>query len=188
VQGDICSICCGTEREVTVSCPFECQYLQEARIREKTPPVNPDEFPNKDIQITDEFLARHEGMLLVLSIALMTASVDLPGIIDYDVREGLGALIQTYRTLQTGLFYESTPTNPMAAHIYKEMQDKIGMFRKRAEEAGARTLRDVEILGILVFLQRLEIQHNNGRRKGRAFIHFLRAYFPAKPAEAALEL
>lgn len=186
VDGDICSICCGTEREVTVSCPFECEYLQDARIREKTPLTDPKEFPNKDIRITDEFLTRHEGVLLFLTIALVTASLDLQGIIDYDVREGLAALIQTYRTLEAGLYYESKPTNPMAAHIYKAVQDAIVTSRRRLEEAGSRTLRDAEILGILVFLQRLEIQHNNGRRKGRAFIDFLRAYFPAK--QAALEL
>ena len=47
-----------------------------------------------------------------------------------------------------------------------------------------QSVRDADVLGILVFLQRLEIQHNNGRRLGRAFIDFLRTNFPAKePAE-----
>jgi hypothetical protein len=44
------------------------------------------------------------------------------------------------------------------------------------------SIRDVDVLGILVFLHRMELQHNNGRKKGRAFIDFLRAYFPQKPA------
>ena len=35
VRGDICSLCCGTEREVTVNCPLDCEYLQEARKHEK---------------------------------------------------------------------------------------------------------------------------------------------------------
>jgi hypothetical protein len=30
-----------------------------------------------------------------------------------------------------------------------------------------------------VFLQRLEIPHNNGRRRGRAFYDLLQTYFPA---------
>ena len=30
VRGNICTLCCGTEREVTVDCPLDCEYLQEA--------------------------------------------------------------------------------------------------------------------------------------------------------------
>ena len=30
VRGDICTICCGTEREITVDCPLDCVYLREA--------------------------------------------------------------------------------------------------------------------------------------------------------------
>jgi len=47
-----------------------------------------------------------------------------------------------------------------------------------------QTLRDADVLGALVFLQRLELQHNNGRRRGRAFVDFLRAYFPAQTQPA----
>lgn len=172
---------------MTVSCPLECEYLQEARIREKTPIADPDELPNKDIRISDQFLTEHEPLLLLLSISLANSALASKATIDYDVREALAALAQTYRTLQSGLYYESKPTNPMAAHVYEDIQDKIAMFRKRLEDNNARTLRDAEILGVLVFLQRMEFQHNNGRRKGRAFIDFLRGYFPLSPARALLQ-
>ena len=33
VTGDICSICCGNEREVTVDCPLDCPFLVEARVQ-----------------------------------------------------------------------------------------------------------------------------------------------------------
>jgi hypothetical protein len=47
-----------------------------------------------------------------------------------------------------------------------------------AAESGMQQLRDVDVLATLVFLQRLELQHNNGRLRGRAFFDFLRTYFP----------
>ena len=28
VRGEICAICCGTAREVTVDCPLDCPYLR----------------------------------------------------------------------------------------------------------------------------------------------------------------
>jgi hypothetical protein len=45
--------------------------------------------------------------------------------------------------------------------------------------------RDVDVLGVLAFLPRLEIDRNNGRKRGRAFIDFLRHQFPASPGAPA---
>jgi hypothetical protein len=83
------------------------------------------------------------------------------------------------------LIYETRPQNPYAAGIQERLQKSIEELRKNmAEEAGMATLRDSDVLATLVFLQRLEIQHNNGRPRGRAFFDFLRTYFP----EPALDL
>src|SRR3954471_4478191 len=76
VRGDICSICCGTEREVTVSCPFECEYLQEARERERLPEFDHTTVPNKDIKVTDKFLADNEPLVLFLSATLLHAALE----------------------------------------------------------------------------------------------------------------
>ena len=56
VGGDICSLCCGREREVTLSCPLDCVYLQEARKHERPAEVDPREFPNQDIRLTETFV------------------------------------------------------------------------------------------------------------------------------------
>ena len=45
------------------------------------------------------------------------------------------------------------------------------------EERGVAHTRDKQVLGLLVFLQRLELDRNNGRRLGRSFIDFLRGFF-----------
>lgn len=179
VEGDICSLCCGTEREVTVSCPFSCEYLQEARIREK-PAGLPEDLPNKDIRISEGFLATHEEVVIILSVGLALACLARPEIIDYDAREALEALIRTYRTLESGLLYEAKPANPLAASIFEKVQEGVLKLRERVEAAGSRPIRDAEVLGVLVFLQRMELHHNNGRRKGKAFIDFMRHAFPLK--------
>ena len=64
VRGDICTICCGTEREVTVDCPWDCAYLQEARKHERSAQVNADGFPNQDIRVSEDFLRDHEPLLV----------------------------------------------------------------------------------------------------------------------------
>jgi len=101
--------------------------------------------------------------------------------VDSDAREALESIIKTYRTRESGLIYESRPQNPYAASIQQALQESIADLEKRlAEETGLHSLRDAEVLGILVFLQRLELQHNNGRRRGRAFFGFLHTLLPAQ--------
>lgn len=189
VGGDICSICCGDQREVTVNCPLDCPYLMEARLHEKLPEVNPEEIPNRDIQVTEEFLRDHEPLLIFLGVKLLDASLETPlstgSPVDSDVREALESLIRTYRTLQSGLYYESKPANLVAAAIHQKVQDAIQELRKDLSEKGATAIRDAEILGVLVFLERIGMHQTNGRPLGRAFIDYLRASFPQKPQPPA---
>jgi hypothetical protein len=147
-----------------------------------------DEFPNKDIRVTEEFLQSQQPLLIWLSVSLMRAALETPNVIDNDVKTALDALIKTYRTMQTGLIYESRPNNPLAGAIFERFQAAVEEYRKRvAEHTGVQSVRDSEVLGILAFLQRLEIQLNNGRRLGRAFVDHLRSSFPVQPSPAQQE-
>lgn len=177
--GDICAVCCGTERENTIDCPSTCEHLQAARRHEQPAPVGEASVPNKDVRLTEDFIREHEHVVMWLSLALARA-MEKERAVDFDAREALEALIRTYRTRESGLIYETRPQNPYAATLQDSLRQSIEELHKRiAEEQGMQTLRDAEVLGSLVFLQRLELQHNNGRRRGRAFFDFLRGYFPA---------
>jgi hypothetical protein len=166
---------------VTVTCPLDCPYLQEARSREKVPDVDPRKFPNADIRVSEEFLRRNEPLLIAVAASLAKSAAEEPGVVDSDTRDALDSLVRTYRTLQSGLYYESRPNNVLAARLQAAVQSDMNDLRKRAAES-AVSIRDADVLGVLAFLQRLEIQHNNGRPKGRAFIHFLHGFFPEEEA------
>jgi hypothetical protein len=185
IHGEICSICCGNEREVSISCPLDCPYLMEARQHEKPREVNIDEVPNRDIQVTEQFLREQEPLLVFLSSHLLEASLAASGAVDTDVREALQSLIRTYRTLESGLYYETKPSNLIAAAIHTRMQEAIEELRKELAGKSAMPVRDAEILGTLVFLERIELHQNNGRPRGRAFIDYLRHYFPQSEPSAA---
>jgi len=185
VDGQICSLCCGREREMTLHCPLDCEYLQEARKHEHPEPVNPDQFPNQDIRMSETFLRDNEGLLVELGRTLIRAALETPGAVDNDVREALAALIRTHRTLDSGLYYETRPDNPIAAELSRRIQAAAAEFRRaETERLGMSKTRDRDVLGLLVFLQRLEIDRNNGRKLGRRFIDFLRGQFPATSAVA----
>ena len=181
ISGEICSICCGNEREVSISCPLECPFLAEARRHEKRQELNPETVPNKDVEVTEAFLREHEALIVFLGAKLLECALTASAI-DSDVRAALESLIRTYRTLESGLIYETRPDNPIAAGIQQRVQEAVDGLRKDLAEKNALSLRDAEILGTLVFLQRVELHESNGRPRGRAFIDYLRTYFPHSPA------
>ena len=183
VRGDICTLCCGTEREVSVDCPLACEYLREAHKHEKPQPLDPDALPNRDIQVSEEYLRDHEELLVFLARALGRAAANNPAVVDYDIREALEASIRTLRTQESGLVYESLPANPLAAGLCRALQEANAEFRRaEAEQLGMHKTREGAALGLLVFLQHFEISYNNGRRRGRAFLDALLDFYSVEAA------
>ncbi|MSV36021.1 MAG: hypothetical protein EXQ47_10580 [Bryobacterales bacterium] len=198
--GEICPQCCGAERENTIACPSTCEFLKEARFHEQPPPLAEDQIPNRDVRVTEQFLRDREPLVFTLALALKRALEDVDGV-DYDAREALAGEIRKYRALNAGLVVESRLPNTYAAAIQQKLDEAIAELRKaEAAHRSAETehglhqpvgdlkLRDADMLGVLVFLQRLEMQYNNGRRRGKAFRDFLTGYLPeATPSVAGLE-
>lgn len=174
VQGEICTLCCGTEREVTVLCPFECPYLRAAHEHERKARL--DEVPHADIEIRQSDVEEKTFLLMALCMAIRRAAAARRDLVDRDVIEALEGLIQTYKVARSGLVYEARPQNPMAAEVFQAVQEQIAelrrLLREESPQAEAR-LRDIDILITLVYLRRLAALHSNGRPKGRPFLAWL---------------
>ena len=186
VPGEICTLCCGQEREVSVTCPLDCEHLQDARRHEKPMPLDAADLPHRDIQITERYLAEREELLVFVGRTLGAAAMKTDGVTDFEVRAALDSLIRTYRTLGSGVYYESRPENALANRLYSAVQDGLAEYRRQEQErTGLPQTRDADVLGLLVFFQRLELDRNNGRPRGRAFIGLLRSFYSEPPGEPA---
>ena len=196
--GEICPQCCGAERENSLACPSSCAYLREARHHEQPPAISEDQIPNRDVRVSEQFLAEREPLVFTLALAVKRALEAVNGV-DFDAREALESQIRKYRALDAGLVVDSRPPNTYAAGIQQKLDEAIEELRtgdaaRQAAEAhalvqrpaGDSNLRDADMLGVLVFLQRLEMQYNNGRRRGKAFRDFLTGYLP-EPSPAAAD-
>lgn len=138
--------------------------------------VRPEEMPEADIRVSEDFLRQHETLIVLFSKALLDSASEVQGVTDEDARQALSCLVRTFRTLQSGLIYESRPDNPFAAHIFSRMQELVGRLRSAEERSGGvHRIRDAELLGIFVFLLRMEVAQRNGRKRSRAFLTFLRS-------------
>jgi hypothetical protein len=170
------------EREVTVDCPLDCEYLVEARRHEKVEYLDPEQAPNRDIRVSEKMLEDNEKLLAFLSHAVVEAATETPGAVDFDTREALESLVRTYRSLESGVYYETVPANPLAANLHRQVQGQLEEFRRaERQHSGVTTTRDADVLGCLVFLQRLGLNNNNGRRRGRAFLSVLVDFYGGPP-------
>jgi hypothetical protein len=181
VNGDICTICCGTEREVSLTCPLDCQYLEEAHKREKPVAIPDGQISNPDVRVTEEFVRDHEELLLFSIYSLLESSLRTPGANDADVIAVLESLIQTHRTLDSGLVYETRPESTVALAIHRLFTASLADYQKeRSEREKLPSLRNSEILAILVFLHRIGQQNQNGKPRGRMFLDLLRHMTPER--------
>ena len=68
----ICSVCCGTEREVTIDCPSDCVYLAASRVYDaEHRKVDWSKVPFAENKIPLSFIEAHEPLLGALDHALL---------------------------------------------------------------------------------------------------------------------
>ena len=184
VHGDICSICCGTEREVSLTCPLDCEYLEEAHHREQPLPFPEKDLSNLDVEVTEEFIGQHEELLLFCIYSLLQAALRTSGAVDRDVLAALDALIKTHKTMDSGLVYETFSDNAIAAAIQRSFSASLTDYQKlRQEREALSPVRNSEILKTLVFLHRVGQQNQNSRPRGRLYLDLLRHMTPDAKAE-----
>jgi hypothetical protein len=184
VHGRICPQCCGEQREVTLDCPSECPYLQQAREHEK--PRSADQIDPAglflQVEVSDQFMYEKEHLLMGLTFALTKAARADRGLHDQDLISALSMLATTHeRRLNSGLHYEQPLSSDSQRRAAVEVETMIKEYREAEQKhTGYSTLRESDVLRALVFLLRLAHGRTSGRPKSRAFVEFLYAQFPEK--------
>ena len=191
VHGRICAQCCGEQREVTLDCPSDCVYLQQAREHEKPRSLQDLDqallFPQ--VEIGDQFLYEHEHLIVGLTFALAKCARADRGINDADLIAALGAITKTHETLtNSGLLYEAPTTSLSQQAVAAEVQKMLKEYREAEQKhLGYSRLKESDVLKALVFLSRMGYARTSGRPKARAFVDFVLAQFPEQPAIVAEE-
>jgi hypothetical protein len=184
VHGRICPQCCGEQREVTLDCPSECVYLQQARAHEKPRPLQELDQAAlfSQVEIPDQFLYEHEHLIVGLTFALAKAARADRSINDADLISALTSMATTHETLvNSGLHYETRTTSISQQAISKEIQEMLKGYREEEQKhLGYSRLRDSDVLRALVFLVRMGHARTSGRPKSRAFLDFVLSQFPEK--------
>ena len=189
VHGRICPQCCGEQREVTLDCPSDCPYLQQAREHEKprsTTGLDPGDL-FLQVELGDQFLYEHEHLIMGLTYALAKSAHKDRALHDRDLIAALSALALGYeRLVNSGLHYDDPAQNLAQQGVVFELRSMVKEYREAEQKhTGYSRLRDSEVLKALVFLVRMAYGRTSGRPKSRAFIDFLFAQFPGKDSNLA---
>jgi hypothetical protein len=174
---NICSVCCGTEREVTIECPSDCAYLIASRTygleRKK---FDWSKLPFADIKIPPSFAQDHVPLLNALTYNICAFARDNALTVDADVMASLQALAESFRTLSSGLYYEKPPDHRLQRALYDLLKAGIEEYKKaEAQNTSATVVRESDIRDALIFFTQLGATYVNGRPKGRAYLDMLRS-------------
>ncbi len=180
----ICAQCCGEAREVTIDCPSDCVYLQQAREHEK--PREADQLDPAalfaQVEVPRQFVYENEHLLVGLSFALAKAVRADRSLNDQDLIAALSAAARTYETLaNSGLHYHVSPGSLGQQAVVAELEKTLKEYREIEEKhRGFSSLRDSDVLRALVFLVRMAHARTSGRPRSRALLDSLFAQFPEK--------
>lgn len=181
VHGRICPQCCGEQRERTLDCPSECPYLQQARQHEKPRQLEdapPEEvFPK--VELSDQFLQAREPVISGVLQTIGKLSRRDRSLNDREVIAALVNLAKSYQTLVgSGLIYEQVPPSLAQQALIEAVRRLLQEFRElEREHLGHTTLKDADVLKVLVLALRLAHIHTSGRPLSRAFLDFLHDRF-----------
>ena len=189
----ICQVCCGTEREVAISCPADCAYLTAAhRYEDEHKRALPVDTPFIKERLPQDILHSQQQLMSLLAFQVAKFASGEPTATDPDVLAAVAALAGTYKTLQSGLLYEKVPEIPIQRDLYSALTKFLDELKKEAAEKGnSSAVKDSSAFHVAVFLYRMGSLRSNGRPRSRRFIEFLRGQFPqaeqqAKPEESRI--
>ncbi len=176
----ICSICCGTEREVTIDCPSDCAHLVDSRKNDMARlQVDWAKVPFPESKFNRSFAETNGQLLYFIDRAICKFAAEYRALVDTDVVSALQTLAESYRTQASGIIYEKPLDYALQRALYESLKAAILEFReKEAARVGMTTVRDSDVRDSLIFLTQLAAVHENGRPKGRAYLDLIRQQFP----------
>lgn len=171
LRASICTVCCGTKRQVEIACPSDCAYLVSARehpaavVRRKQ-----EQDVARLIPSIRHLNERQYQLFFVFQTTITRFKPEGFGrLVDSDVAEAAAAMAATLETSARGVIYEHVPDTPPAKGLAKELRNTIAQIREhgarvydhecavvlRAIESGARGAATVDSTGYLDLLTRL---------------------------------
>jgi hypothetical protein len=147
----ICSVCCGTKRQIEITCTSDCRYLTAARAH---PASVVQKQQQRDVTLILPTLSRlterqHQLFFMLQSLIVRHEPEGFVRLTDKDVAEAAGALAASLETAARGVVFEQTPASPLARPLLTKMREWL---QDLAKESGRSF--DLEAIPVLRSIER----------------------------------
>lgn len=171
--GQICPVCCGTKREVEIDCPSECVYLHAGREYESAKLARTTRPPRRTQRLWEPtFLRAHYPLMMRMSHIIMAVRRNAPELADSDVQATFDSLLQTFNTLDKGIYYDFAPERVIQRELYLALKQLLEGPAESRLVAESRPTTS-QILDALQFMKELSAEITLPRPKSRAFLDHL---------------
>jgi len=184
-SAQICSICCATKREVEIDCPVSCGYLREGYnyAEVKNPLEQRARTLSFERTFDRTFLIANEALLMELWQVIWEAFQSIRSLHDSDVISALAALEKTYRTLDSGLYYDSRPENSLQQLLYSKLKEHLDI-KMQNPDVQQHHLKVSTVVDCLNFMQQFAQMKSSGRPLSRGFLLQLEEIFARMPGKS----
>jgi broad specificity phosphatase PhoE len=100
---------------------------------------------------------------------------------DNDLILTLQTLAETFRTLDSGIYYEKPPDAKSARELYDALKASIEEIQRESNQQRFARPKNSDVFNILVVLHRMALLRSNGRSRSRRYIASLLDQFRDVP-------
>jgi hypothetical protein len=171
----ICPVCCGAKREIEIDCPSNCVYLHAGREYESSKLARTALPPRRTERLWEpSFLRANYPLMMGLSQVISVARRSSPELADSDVQATFDSLLQTFNTLDKGIYYDFAPERLVQKDLYVALKKFLeGPVESRLVSESRPTTS--QIVDALQFMKELSAEITLPRPKSRGVFDHLRA-------------
>ena len=173
----ICSVCCGTKREIEIDCPSSCTYLKASRSYELEKPIVDSELMNKIRKYDNSFVERFQYVLETINRGVSEDRMTSPLLVDNDVIEVYKSLAATMKTLSSGIYYESLPDSAVRVSLFRRLKDAIDELMQPDAASDHPTLKASEAVDVLDFVTLAAQMNSSVRPRSRQYLDWIAETF-----------
>ena len=196
MRSSICATCCGQKRILEIDCPESCGYLKAGRNKDIEDRVKQyQSMDQADFKKARRIIDDYADVVAALEFQIAHARLADRALTDKDVGRAVQALVETYRTEESGILYERTLDDPKIDSLRRELKEVIEFFRSPGGEQN-KGIIDLENLRLPLsaaiecleyILLMIQLSRNRGG-SALAYVDFLARTIPRGEKRGSLML
>jgi hypothetical protein len=192
----ICPQCCGEKRVLEIDCPESCQFLKAGREREM------EDYGRRirSLDVTARERSRrvlldHQDAVAYLEYAVSRERLLSHDLTDKDVAQAIDVLLQTYKTEDKGVFYETSAEDLRVESLRRELRAIIESLRnpEGKESKGIVDPQNARLtlgaaIDCLEYMRSIISVYMEDRRSSTGYVDFLARITPRKESRSSIIL